>query len=203
MDHATQLVKVDYRVPEGRPRAIPPCDVTAPVSRETTAPADGRPVRKPGEPRGRYAALVGHWMDRQDPARKAARIKKGVATQRKRFLKKQRRAAAAAAVETKTERWHRPLDISLITGWSSTQVGRLTQNWPQRVRFKGASKYSRRGIEVFGDVSTLPVKSAYRIVTRQEPKPKPAPVLILAPPVAKQIASPRRSLWQRVMGWFA
>lgn len=199
MDQVSQLVKVDYRVPEGRPRSSPPCDVSAPVVRETTttAPADGRPVFKPGEPHGRYAALVGHWMDKQDPARKAERIRKMIATYRKRFLKKQRFAAGAAAVETKTERWYTSRELEEITGWSPRHIRTLTADWPLRPSQHPVRK-STRERQMFGDPAALLSKRLPpALCTPQKPS---QPVIIVAPDL---VPVPRPSLWQRIMGWFA
>ena len=196
--------QLPYRAPAGRPRAIPPCDVTAPVWRETTttAPADGRPVREPGEPRGRYAALVGHWMDRQDPAKKVARLAKMKATSRKRFLRRKRKEAAKTlaaqrAAQNTAERWYTPRELNEITGWSPRHIRTLAADWPRRPSQRPV-RNSNRETEMFGDPAALPSKRLPPALCT--PQELSQPNIIVAPDL---VPVPRPSLWQRIKGWFA
>lgn len=183
----TTASPLSYRPPQGRPRAVPPCDTRGPAIKVETDP---RPVREPGESSGHYGARVGHWMDRQDPARKAVRIAKRVATNRKNFIQKKREEAAATVKETATARWYTYAELANITGYSSPRMLQITneRGWP--IKKTPRVGRARPADLVFGDASTLPVK--------REPAP-----LILAPPVAEQITPPRPSLWQRIKRWFA
>jgi alkylated DNA nucleotide flippase Atl1 len=131
------------------------------------------------------------WMDRQDPARKASRNAKMVETRRKKYLRRKREEAGASVEETATDRWHTYAELAQVTGYSAARMLQVTQerSWPiKQSRHVGGNRSPLH--LVYGDASTLPVKDGYR-VARQEPTPGPAPVLILAPPVAEQIASGR------------
>lgn len=182
-----------YRPPQGRPRAVPPCDTRGPAIKVETDP---RPVREPGESSGHYGARVGHWMDRQDPARKAARVAKRVATTRKNFIQKKRAEAATVVQETAVERWYTYEELAQITGYSVVSVGQQARalKWPIK-RLPRIGQAGQGRCAVFGNPATLP--------NRTRPVVAAAPVLILAPPVAEQIAPPRPSLWQRIKRWFA
>ena len=181
-----------YRPPQGRPRAVPPCDIK-PV--QSASVAAGRPVREEGESTGRYAARVGHWMDSLDPARKAERIAKRVAANRKNFIQKKRAEAATVVQETAVERWYTYEELAQITGYSVVSVGQQARalKWPIK-RLPRIGQAGRGRCAVFGNPATLP--------NRTRPVVAAAPVLILAPPVAEQIATSKPSLWQRIKGWF-
>lgn len=186
----TPSTLMHYRAPQGRPRAIPPCDVGGGLKGE----ADPRPVRELGESPGRYGARVMLWLDRQDPARVAARRAKMVATQRKNLLRRKREQAASTVKETATARWFTYVELSAATGLSYWTVRDFAKDngWPIKKLPTGGKRGSPK-IAVFGDPSTMP--SQTQPVTAK-------PVLILAPPVAEQMAPPPLSLWQRVKGWF-
>ena len=196
-----------YRAPQGRPRAIPPCDVSASpavptwVEKTTAAPADGCPAREPGESSGHYGARVRHWLEIQDPARKAARIAKMKATNRKHFLRRKRKEAAETlaaqrAAENAAERWYTPREVQEITGWSPKYIRTLAADWPRRPSQR-PDRGNNKATEMFGDPASLQrlrPPPALRVAA-----PEPAvPVAIVAP-----IALPRPSLWQRIKRWFA
>ena len=194
-----------YRAPQGRPRAIPPCDMAAAptptwVETTTTAPASSRPVRRDDESAGEYGARCRIWLEAQDPDKRAARIAKMRATQRKHYLRRKRKEAAQAlaaqrAAEAAPERWYTPREVREITGWSAKYIRTLAADWPRRASQR-PDRNSNRATEMFGDPSTL-----YRL--RPPPalravEDEPPPVAIVAP-----IEAPRLSLWQRIKRWFA
>ena len=176
-----------YRPPQGRPRAVPPCDIK-PV--QSASVAAGRPVREEGESTGRYAARVGHWMDSLDPARKAARIAKRVATNHKNFIKKKRIAAATTVTPNEREQWWTIAILSETTGWSRRHVRRFVREWPARTSTR-PDRAGNREYEVFGDVATLPLN-----LTTLVDEVAPAIGATEVPPTSKP------SLWQRIKGWF-
>lgn len=198
-----QTQQQPYRAPIGRPRAIPPCDVSAPpaptwVEKTTAAPADGCPAREPGETSGHYGARVRHWLEMQDPARKAARIAKMKATNRKHFLRRKRKEAAEQmasqrAAENAAERWYTPREVREITGWSAKYIRTLAADWPRRASQR-PDRNSNRATEMFGNPATL---------RRLRPPPALRADAPEHAPVDEQIAPPRPSLWQRIKRWFA
>lgn len=197
----TQSSLLQYRAPQGRPRAIPPCDVAATASAraETTkeTPAGGRPVREPSESSGHYGARVRHWLESQDPVRKAARVAKMKATNRKLFLRRKRKEAAAQAVENGDERWYTPKEVAEITGWSPEYVRNvLAANWPSRPSQR-AKRASNRETQIFGNPYMMSGKPRPPVLRAKVVAPEAAPPTIVAP------APPKPSLWQRIKGWFA
>lgn len=180
-----------YRAPQGRPRAVPPCDIK-PIP--SASEAAGRPVREAGESKARYAARVGRWMDQQDPARKAARVAKMVATNRKNFLKKKRLAAAATVTPNEKEQWWTIAVLSEATGWSRPYLRQLVREWPARTSTR-PDRASNHEYEVFGDVATLPLKLT-TFADDGAPVSTPGEAVEVSPP-------PKPSLWQRIKGWFA
>lgn len=180
-----QSSSLHYRAPQGRPRAIPPCDVSAPPD-TTAAPADGRPVYRPGENRLAYASRVSHWLEAQDPERKARRVAKMTATLRKKHLKRMRSEAANRVIEGGNERWYTPIELADLTGWSPRHIRTMTAHWPCRPSQREERK-SPRETQVFGNPATLKQRAAVS---------KPADI---EPP----IEAPRLSLWQRIKRWFA
>ena len=161
-----------YRPPQGRPRAVPPCDIK-PV--QSASVAAGRPVREEGESTGRYAARVGHWMDSLDPARKAERIAKRVAANRKNFIQKKREEAASTVKETATARWYTYTELAKVTGYSAPRMLQITQErgWPIKKAHRGGRRGSSPDL-VFGNPYTLPTKPG-RDAAPAETQPDPEP----------------------------
>ena len=176
----TTASPLSYRPPQGRPRAVPPCDTRGPAIK---VEADPRPVREPGESSGHYGARVGHWMDRQDPARKAARVAKRVATNRKNFIQKKREEAASTVKETATARWYTYTELAKVTGYSAPRMLQITQErgWPIKKAHRGGRCGSSPDL-VFGNPYTLPTKPGRDAALTLQPDPAP---LILAPQVAE------------------
>jgi len=161
-----------YRPPQGRPRAVPPCDTRGPAIKVETDP---RPVREPGESSGHYGARVGHWMDRQDPARKDARVAKRVATNRKNSIQKKREEAASTVKETATARWYTYAELAKVTGYSAPRMLQVTRErgWPIKKANRGGHRGSSPDL-VFGNPYTLPTKPG-RDAAPAETQPDPEP----------------------------
>lgn len=161
-----------YRPPQGRPRAVPPCDIK-PV--QSASVAAGRPVREEGESTGRYAARWLHWKELHNPSAKEKRIAKAAETQRKNHARRKRLEAAAYVVESGNERWYTYTELAKVTGYSAPRMLQITQErgWSIKKAHRGGRRGSSPDL-VFGNPYTLPTKPG-RDAAPAETQPDPEP----------------------------
>lgn len=198
-----------YSPPPGRPQSCPPM-TSEPVGWKMFEPtleltqiappvASSKPVRMPGESKWAYGGRVSVWAQKQDPEKyrkiRIAAAKLGQKRKRERERRITLAEAGKVAVPSETHRWYTYADLADILGWHKSHCEALVRDWPRRHR-KRTGQYGQPFIELFGDITTLPMK-------RKPPEPA-APIVAVEPaPLPAVVPPPPLPFWKRLLGWFA
>jgi hypothetical protein len=135
------------------------------------------------------------WLENQDPSRKAARLAKQSATQRKVFLRRQKKQAAGLMPETTPEKWYTINELTQMTGWDRAHLRVMTAQWPRRASQR-PDKGSNRAVELYGCPRAL-INKRLPLAARHAPPMHAVQPAALAPLPARKL-----TIWQRIKRLF-